>query len=145
VVFWKQHVDWTIVSTKGLCVSSWIYGCLGMTYEVNTFTIGIIPCICLFLLSNKGLSSFSSSFEFSTLLWPLTRFYLGDLLDDAKGFYFFGNLSFNSKVFTWHIQASCVLTSVAFIGIYGFVSKKKCCIKISMTKAKVINFYPFNK
>ncbi len=98
--------------------------------------MGSVPCIYFLLLIIRDLSSSSSSSKSFVVLCSLAHIYLGNLLDDAKGCLVCCNFSLNFKVFTHDVEASCILVGITFGGIYRSMSRKKCCIKISMTNVE---------
>jgi hypothetical protein len=103
-----------------------------MVQNIRTFGMGSVPRIYFLLLIIGDLSSSSSSKSF-VVFCSLAHIYLGNLLDDAKGCLVCCNFSLNSKVFMHDVKASCSPMGRVSSGIYHFMSKKKCCIKISMT------------
>jgi hypothetical protein len=126
----------SIAIASDLCTSSWSYYCLRMTYDANISSIEIVPYISFFLLIIKGLSSSSSSFESSTLLWSSIYNCLSDLLDNARGHLVFWCQPLNFNVFTLDVEAFYARASATSSGIYCFVYRKKCCIKILMTNVE---------
>ncbi len=98
--------------------------------------MGSVPHIYFLLLIIRDLFSSSSSFKSFIVFCSLAHIYLGNLLDDAKGCLVYCNLSFNFKVFTHDVEASCTPMGITYGGIYWFMSRKKCCIKISATNVE---------
>ncbi len=112
------------ISTIGVgrCASSW--GCcgLGMVWNVRTYGLIIASCICFFLLIIRGLSSFSSSFEFSIGFCSLACICLGDLLDKARGHLICHKCSFNFEILIHEVETFYTLVGICYNGIYWVVS-----------------------
>jgi hypothetical protein len=89
-----------------------------MVWNARTFGLIITPCIYFFLLIIRGLSSFSSSFEFFIGFCSLTCICLGDLLDEARGHLICHKCSLNFEILTCEVEASYILMGICYNGIY---------------------------
>ncbi len=107
-----------------------------MVWDAKTSRLRIVLRICFLLLIIRGFSFSSSSFESCVIFYSLAYICLGDLLDEVKGHLVCCRHSFNFEILTLKVEASCTPMGTSCSGIYEVVSRKKCCIKISITNVK---------